>query len=104
MEKYYVINEKEEIEYHLYSEDTIKGKKFSLFYSDSHKIWSEHTCGKLIMTAEDDGNDIKFTPNLKKTMDYAELFELNILISFARVDQMKKFPAKIIKADTISTI
>lgn len=103
MEKYYVINEQDEIEYLIFEEETNKGVLYSLFYSEN-KEWTEQTKGKLIMTAENDGNDIKFTPTIKKTMDFAELFELNIMLAYIRKDDREKFPCRIVKAETISTI
>ena len=69
-------------EYTIVDKETAKGKKLSLFYSESES-WSEHTRGKLALKLKDNGNGIKFNKKFKG-LDYGKLAEMRLLMNYAR--------------------
>jgi hypothetical protein len=104
MKKYHLMNHDDDVEYYIYEVDTEEGTQVQLFSSDSSKMWSDHARSELKLTATDTGNDIVFSKKIGKTLDYAELFELHIVLAFMRKDEMETFPYKLVEINTVFSI
>jgi hypothetical protein len=77
-----VLNEDGEHEYDITVEDTDEGTKMTLSLSNS-QTWTESSRGEKRMTLLDNGNGIYLNHKVKH-MDYAEAFELMLLLNFNR--------------------
>lgn len=84
MKQYQIINnwdDEEKYEYDIYVEDTDEGTVYRMYYSNN-ETWSEHVRGRLINRVVDDGNEFTFQFSLGKKLDYCEMAERMILLSF----------------------
>lgn len=82
---YMVLNHEGEHEFDITQEFIGKSEKYTLFRSNS-PTWNQLAKGEKLLSLVDDGDGIKFDRSLK-SLDYAELFELRILLNFAqRID------------------
>lgn len=69
-------------EYTIIDKETTKGRKISLFYSDS-ETWTGHTRGTLAMTLKDNGNGVRLNKNTK-SLDYGQLTQMRLLFNYLR--------------------
>jgi len=67
-------------EYDIVKEITDEGEKITLFRSNND-VWTDHAKGEKIMSLINNGNEINFDRDLK-SLDYAELLELRLLLNF----------------------
>lgn len=79
-ETYMVLDHEGVHEYDIVKELTDEGEKITLFRSNN-PIWTEQAKGEKILSLFNDGNEIKFDRKFK-SLDYAELFELRLLLNF----------------------
>ena len=77
---YMVLNHEGVHEYDIVKELTDKGEEITLFRSNN-STWNEQAKGEKILSLVNDGNEIKFDRKFK-SLDYAELFELRLLLNF----------------------
>lgn len=77
---YMVLDHKGEHEYDIVKEFTDKGKKITIYRSNS-QIWHSHVRGEKIMSMTNNGNGIKFENKIKE-LDYSNLLGLRLLINF----------------------
>jgi len=77
-----VLNEDGEHEYDISVKDTDEGTEMTLSLSHSH-TWTESSRGEERISLLDDGNGILLSHKVKR-MDYAEAFELMLLLNFNR--------------------
>ena len=77
---YMVLNHEGVHEYDIVKESTDEGEKITLFRSNN-PMWTEQVKGEKIMSLINDGNKINFDRKFK-SLDYAELFELRLLLNF----------------------
>lgn len=106
MQKYLVLNDKEEVEYILLEAETPDGHpEYSLFRSNGAE-WCEDAKGTLITSVVDNGNELKFDHRYGKNIGYDEFMELLILLRFIKaVDDLKSTDNyKIVKVDSVATI
>lgn len=88
MEKYYVLNEKDNVEYIITQVDVATGVEFSLFRSDSDE-WTDHARNELVISIIDTGNGYVFSSKLSKSLDYALACELLILMTaMSKIDPL----------------
>lgn len=84
MKQYQIINnwdDEEKYEYDIYVDDTDEGTVYRMYYSNN-ETWSEAVRGTLINKVVDDGNEFSFQFSLGKKLDYCEMAERMILLSF----------------------
>lgn len=77
---YMVIDHEDIHEYDIVKELTDDGEKITLFRSNN-PVWTSHARGERLLSLVNDGNGIKFDRKFK-SLDYAELFELRLLLNF----------------------
>ena len=88
MTKYYVTNQKDNVEYIITEVEVATGVEFSLFRSNSDE-WSDHVKNELVVSIIDTGNGFVFSNKLSKTLDYSEAAELLILLTaMSKVDNL----------------
>lgn len=58
---------------------------YEMCYTESLR-WSSEFRGELILCATDDGNGIKFTKKIKRSMDYCSFNELGLFMEFINRD------------------
>lgn len=68
-------------EYDIHVEETDNGTKYSLIRSNGG-FWSEDAKGKTVVAILDDGDGIKLSKHITKTLQYDTAAELYILLSF----------------------
>ena len=104
MNKYYVLNEKNNIEYIILEVEVATGIEFSLFRSDSEE-WSDHARNELVISAIDTGNGYVFSNKISKTMDYSQAVELLILMTaMSKIDDNLMETYKISKLEEICQV
>jgi hypothetical protein len=77
---YIVLDHKGVHEYDIVKESTDKGEEITLFRSNN-PTWTEQSKGEKIMSLVNNGDGITFDRKFK-SLDYAELFELRLLLNF----------------------
>lgn len=78
MKKYMILDSKDSYEYDVVIEPTKDGQKYTLFRSPNPE-WDKP--GEEILSITDDGDNMVLSIDPKKTMDYAEVAELYLLLS-----------------------
>lgn len=78
--KYLVINTDGEHEYTIHVKTTNKGVKYTLFRSEN-KCWTSTARGEKLLSITNTGNELIFDRKFK-SLDYAELAELRLLLRF----------------------
>lgn len=97
-EKYLVLNKQNEHEYTIICEESERKTEISLFSSKAD-IWNDHAKNELQLSLVDNGDEVIFDRELK-TLDYANLFSLRLLLNFkTSIDENKnnREKCKIIK-------
>lgn len=77
---YMVIDHEDIHEYDIVKELTDDGEKITLFRSNN-PVWNSHARGERLLSLINNGDEIKFDRKFK-SLDYAELFELRLLLNF----------------------
>jgi len=77
---YMVLDHEGVHEYDIVKELTDEGEKITLFRSNN-PTWTEQAKGEKIMSLVNNGNGINFDRKFE-SLDYAELFELRLLLNF----------------------
>lgn len=106
IKKYLVLNSNGKHEYDITTQVTDNGELISLSYS-INEMWSLNTRGKLILSMCNDGNGIVLSKEFLRKIDYSELVELRILLSFENYidgNLLNKEKYKIVENTTICEI
>jgi hypothetical protein len=97
--KYLVLNSEGEHEYTIHVKTINKGEKFTLYRSNNN-VWSSDARGEKIFSMTNTGDGVIFNQKIK-TLDYAQLVELRILLGFENAldseinhDNFKIIPVK----------
>lgn len=78
---YRVLNDKGMHEYDIYVKETKKGTSYKLFRSNT-VIWSDDCKDEKLLSIVNTGDGYKISCSLNKNIDYSEMAELYILLSF----------------------
>lgn len=106
MQKYLVLNDKEEVEYMLLEAETPEGyPEFSLFRSNGAE-WNDESKGTLVTSVINTGDQLKFDHRYGKNIGYDEFLELLIILKFIKhIDDLSTNDSyKIVKVDNVVSI
>ena len=104
--KYLIIDTNDEgfaHDYDVIISDTDEGTLYTMYRSKTY--WSDEKKGEKIMEVLDNGDGVVFKPRTCKELDYSELSELYVMLTFmSKTGRLPIYEGEIIETNLISKI